>query len=171
MNINFKTHFPWPGADGKPEATFFREKILAGIRPQMAQMTQMKAAHSKTADVTDGALRPKLHTIRRINGKPRYREGMKLTFSTGSRFKPERFGEAMCTGTQLLRMWIETTPFLNQLELCCFLGSTSLTGVQQRALIANDGLTPAAFSKWFLLDLLTNGPGDYQVVHWTGLRY
>ncbi len=35
----------------------------------------------------------------------------------------------------------------------------------------NDGLTLEQFTKWFLLDVITHGPGTYELVHWTDLRY
>jgi len=40
-----------------------------------------------------------------------------------------------------------------------------------RRLAENDGLSMEQFTKWFLLDVVTNGPGVYQIVHWTEVRY
>ena len=86
MNINFKSHFPWPGADGQPEPTNFASQILNGMLS------------------TDPDKPKKLHTIRRIKAKPGYREGMKLVLQGGSRFKPVPFAETVCTGVQVLRL-------------------------------------------------------------------
>lgn len=157
MNINFKTHFPWPGSDGKPGPTFFKDWIENSIA--FPDMEDKLAKH---------------HTIRRIKTKPRFREGMKLTFSTGSRFKPVRFGEAVCSGTQFLRMdcahyaggislgvWIEEPGVLHR----------PMTLEQMHRLAMNDGLSVENFLKWFLLDVITNGPGHYEIVHWTDLQY
>lgn len=162
MNINFKTHFPWNGPDGNPEPTLFA--------------TQIKNEVNRDPDTRRGErYRYKLHTIRRINhGKPRFREGMKLTFSTGSRFKPERFGEAVCTGTQHLKMSLQVKD--NRMELFVAICHPATIPIYLKpskfaALAQNDGLSSENFTKWFAQDLIANGPGDYQLVHWTDLRY
>lgn len=158
MNINFKTHFPWPGPTGKPERTNFDHKISACV---------------EFPDDPQGWT-PKKHTIRRFHGKPRFREGMELTFSSGSRFKPVRFGHALCTGTQFLRM--EAAPYAGGISLGVWLQEPAvlfpvmkLDNMERLAL--NDGLSMENFLKWFLLDVLTHGTGHYQIVHWTDLRY
>lgn len=170
MIISFKEYFPWAGADGLPERTGFREKILACV----LDGRDGRDAGSEGCSIERAV--PKLHTIRRVpaNGRPRYREGMRLQFATGPRFKKVVFAEAVCTGVQLIKMVLYPTPFLNQMELCCYHGEkldALLTGKAQRALHANDGLSDLNFTKWFLLDLITNGPGVYQLVHWTDARY
>lgn len=161
MNLNFKTHFPWPGADGKPEPTYFKARILAGL-------TQRRG------DAENAAV-PKLHTIRRLkNGKARFREGMKLTFSTGSRFKPERFGEMVCTGVQRLQM--EPRPSYHGVNLLIHLDLGAppmhlLSADELQTLAENDGLKPYDFMRWFTMDAIQNGPGVYELVHWTDVRY
>jgi len=174
MNINFKTHFPWPDADGEPEPTHFKEQVLNSVNARLGTPLLFQGRGVK------------LHTIRRIkNGKPRFREGMKLTFSMGPRFKPERFGEAVCTGVQQLRFehatWVEELPvgsdqlIPNHVLVISQLTDVTITclpPVQRYHLALNDGFPDlSTFERWFLLDVLQNGPGDYQLVHWTDLRY
>jgi hypothetical protein len=162
MNITFKTHFPWPGADGNPEPTHFPDQIINELV------------------LRDGAPRAersyKLHTIRRVKDKPRFREGMKLVLQTGSRFKPVPFVETACTGVQTL--WMEARPNLGGVNLLIWVRDPEpgparlLTAEQVSALAQNDGLLPYHFVRWFTLDLLHNGlEGTYQVIHWTEVRY
>lgn len=164
MNINFKTHFPWPSGDtGKPEPTYFKERIL----------------NTLTTDIFAGVGR-KLHTIRRVpaSGKLRFRAGMLLTFSTGPRFKPERFAETNCISTQEVNMWLSTMKGHGAAgpELTVNIGfngekKSGWNDYWFTKLLTNDGLSRDNGIKWFALDLLTHGPGEYQIVHWTDLRY
>lgn len=153
MNIHFKTHFPWNGPDGKPEPTNFHAQLLA--------------AHG----LGDGP--KKLHTIRRVNGKPRYREGMKLVLCMGSRFKPEPFLETVCTGTQLIEMHLVRLDY--DLVLRTRMQHSNdkryMTPQQMAVLASYDGLSWEQFEKWFSMDLLMRGNGTYQIVHWSDLRY
>lgn len=150
MNIFFKTHFPWPGPDGQPEPTHFHSKILAG--------------HGL------GPGPGKLHTIRRVNGKPRYREDMKLVMCMGSRFKPVPFHETVCTGTQLIEMETMTTSY-GSLFIAGRIDGEEFSFAELETIAGNDGLTYVQFVKWFTLDLITRGPGTYQIVHWSDVRY
>lgn len=158
MNINFKTHFPWSGPDGKPEPTFFKEKIIASI-----------------LDV-DSIIVPgkKHHTIRRVpaSGRPRYQEGMKLRMCTGSRYRPTLFADAVCTGTQAVELRLDRLAKLDYtLQVSVRIGGKGLPYGDADLFAANDGLSEQNFTKWFMLDVITNGPGSYHLVHWTGLRY
>lgn len=159
MRLNFKTHFPWNGRDGKPEPTFFRDKILLALDQH------------PEPEATSLFLDPdkKLHTIRRINGKPRYREGMKLTLCTGSRFKSEPFAETVCTGTQ--SVWMRPRVIIDGCRLDLSVDGRHLDSHRMSVLALNDGLDTQSFFKWFLLDVITNGPGEYQLVHWGDVRY
>lgn len=170
MNITFKTHFPWPGADGQPEPTHFADQIMNELV------------------LRDGAPRAersyKLHTIRRVKDKPRFREGMRLVLQTGSRFKPMPFVETECTGVQMLHMglywtnpgWLEPNPCRAHYELQVAVEQDShmrwLDEDDMTRLARNDGFSSLEqFMRWFLLDQLMNGPGYYQLVHWTEVRY
>lgn len=170
MNINFKTHFPWAGADGQPEATGFREKILEGLR---ATGREPRAALPR---VGGAELTPKLHTIRRVpaNGRPRYREGMKLVLCTGSRFKSVPFAETVCTGVQEVEMSVICDRGALVLAIALVhkgVNMYNLSGPSLKELSVRDGLTVESFTKWFTMDVITRGPGLYQVVHWTDVRY
>lgn len=160
MNISFKTHFPWNGPDGLPEPTNFPANIVKCFDQQ-----------DEDGNAHGGG---KLHTIRRINRAPRYKEGQDLKMCTGSRFTPVPFAEVSCFSTQvieihptvkfgtiMIEVWVREPGVLrkpmNTEQLC--------------ALAENDGLTLEQFTKWFVLDTITNGPGHFQVVHWTTLRY
>lgn len=163
MNISFKTHFPWNGRDGKPEPTFFPDKILLALdRHPEPEITPLLLDPAK-----------KYHTIRRIKDKPRYKEGMKLTMCTGSRFKPVPFLETECTGTQEIIMEIQDwSAGGHPLSLAVF-GQDgyrmSIAAVE--VLAANDGLSARQFYKWFTMDCILNGPGRFQVVHWGNINY
>lgn len=165
MNINVKINFPWFAPDTKDvfQPTHFKEQILNSINCEVRKPLMHQG------------LGVKLHTIRRIKHKPRFREDMKLVLQTGSRFKPKPFAETKCTGVQYLKMatyfksgglslgiWLQeqaALPMLLKLETV-------------ERLAKNDGFTSTEdFYKWFLLEVITKGPGDYQVVHWTGVRY
>jgi hypothetical protein len=39
------------------------------------------------------------------------------------------------------------------------------------ALACNDGLSIDHFLRWFIADIIANGPLIGQIVHWTDLRY
>lgn len=165
MNIHFKTYFPWPGADGQPEPTHFGLQIMNAFAPNIFSPSRPGNVQGK-----------KLHTIRRLpnNGRPRYREGMRLVMCMGSRYEPQPFLEAECTGVQLLQM--DMGEFAGGLSLGVRLvehGSyckpMDLTMIDKLA--ANDGLSREQFLKWFLADVIHCGPGTYQVVHWTKHRY
>jgi hypothetical protein len=161
MNITFKTHFPWPGADGNPEPTHFPDQIINEL---------------VLRDGAPRAERPyKLHTIRRVKDKPRFREGMRLVLQTGSRFKPMPFVETECTGTQMLHMEAPAVRDTLALNVRLILPATVphlLGGGQLERLARNDGFSSLEqFTRWFMLDQLVNGPGYYQVVHWTEVRY
>jgi len=158
MLLKFKTHFPWNDEHGNPVPTHFV--------PQIANALQ-------------GIVGPpgaKHHTLRRINGKPRFREGMKLQMATGPRFKPDIFRETECTRWKHLKMDIVYT---------------QVAGYQLRVRVCHPGVIPykmppdklhwlamwdgfpdlESFTRWFLADLLTNGPGDFELVGWTDVRY
>ncbi len=160
MNINFKAHFPWPGADGKPEPTRFAESILMGLGIASGHFVSPVK---------------KLHTIRRVKREPRYREGMKLVLPGGTRYKPQPFVETECTGTQILEM--HPTTHGSAIGLSIWVREPGvlrppLHPDRMRNLALNDGFTSLEqFLKWFLADVITNGPGFYQVVHWTDVRY
>lgn len=160
MNINFKTHFPWPGADGKPEPTYFVEKVVHGILTLEPRLPPRP----------DWPYQPKLHTIRRITGKPRFREGMQLMMTTGPRFRTVPFADTKCTGVQelFIRLELADPP---QYHLRFFLNGERLNKQALATLAANDGLTGEQLWRWFALDVISNGPGKYQIVHWTDLKY
>jgi hypothetical protein len=150
MNINFKTHFPWPGADGQPEPTHFCEQILNEV--------------SRPADIPRAERSYKLHTIRRVKDQPRFREGMRLVLQTGSRFKPMPFAETECTGTQMLHMELEQKREECRLNVRLILPATIphlFTGHLLERLARHDGLSLENFVRWFTLDVLVNGPGYY----------
>ena len=143
MNVNFKTHFPWPGADGKPEETGFLEKIVAGL----------------TRRHGDTELAPKLHTIRRVQTKPRFRAGMKLVLTTGGRFAPKPFCETECVSVQKVEMGLSMLGAAACVDIA--IDGFPLLHDEHDQLARNDGMTTWHFTKWFLLDVITNGPeGD-----------
>lgn len=156
MIIKFKTHFPWNDEAGNPVPTDFVPKIGAALKPHGLR---------KVA--------PKWHTIRRINNKrARFRPGMKLQMATGSRFRPEVFAEAECTNWQHLKMDLVPTQWGYDLGVrACWPATIPyLLNEQKMALLArNDGFRDLdTFHRWFLLDLLANGPGDFELVGWGG---
>lgn len=159
MNVNFKTHFPWPGADGKPEETKFLDSILRCL------------IGSDTG--APSAFGGKRHTIRRVKTKPRFRAGMKLVLTTGGRFTPRPFCETECVSVQYLRM--EASHYAGGLSLGIWTDDPPLNPLmnleRMGTLAANDGMNLEQFHKWFLLDVITHGPGTYELVHWTDLRY
>lgn len=160
MNITFKTHFPWNGPDGTPEPTHFANLI----RVAMGERVRLDELGDRLI---------KRHTIRRVpaNGRPRYREGMHLAFATGSRFKPEVFTTGTCTATQLITMDLLITNGGSHIYLRHATG-TAFNNQEVVRLAHNDGLTMEQFTKWFTLDLITNGPGQFQIVHWSHhIRY
>ncbi len=169
MNITFKTHFPWPGADGQPEPTHFCMQILNEV--------------ARDPDTPRAERSYKLHTIRRVKDKPRFREGMRLVLQGGTRFKPVPFAETECTGTQMLHMelgwvdpsWLEQKAERAHLELTLSIHEPDdirwLDETDIERLAKNDGLSLEQFARWFTLDLLMNGPSTYQIVHWSDVRY
>ncbi len=167
MNINFKTRFPWNDAAGEPERTFFPDRILLAL----GQHPEPESTKSVI-----GQPFAKHHTIRRIpaNGKPRYREGMDMVFATGSRFKPEVFARGKCTRVEYMRM--ELNRYSAGTSIGIWLQEPGvlypmMTLPRMQQLAENDGLTMDQFTKWFTLDLITNGPGHFQIVHWSDIRY
>lgn len=160
MIIKFKTHFPWNNEEtGEPEATDFVARIGAALKPQRT-----------------GLVAPKWHTIRRMkNRKRRFREGMKLQMATGSRFKPEVFAEAECTRWQHLKMDLVPTTWGYDLGVRVCQPATVpylLNATNMRMLALNDGFRDLpSFHRWFLLDLLENGPGDFELVGWGNVEY
>jgi hypothetical protein len=161
MNISFKTHFPWPGPDGNPEPTNFPQQIIE-------ELVLRDGAERRSR-------RYKLHTIRRVKAKPRHREGMKLVLQTGSRFKPRPFVETECTGTQMLHMECQPVRDTLALNVRLILPGTVphlLRGDKLEQLATNDGFASLEqFTRWFTLDVLLHGPGYYQLVHWSDVRY
>ena len=162
MNINFMSEYPWNGKADPPVPTGFAEKILNTLM-------------SDQPHLRPDALN-KRHTIRRIKtNPPRFREGMKLVLQGGTRFKPIPFAETVCTGVQTLEMELARVHGTHYALNVHLLQPGSLpkllTTNQLHDLAAHDGLTLDTFMRWFSLDLLTNGPGLYQIVHWTDLRY
>jgi len=161
MNLSFKSHFPWPGPDGKPELTYFEGRILAAL----AGTTTASPSHTKR------------HTIRRAapDGTCRYREGMPLHMVTGPRFKPERFAIATCTGVQPIKM--ELLGMKEPNDGFFMLAYTNTGRLMENRelhiaqLAANDGLTRHQFTKWFMLDIIQHGPFIGHIIHWTDLRY
>lgn len=159
MNLSFKSHFPWPGANGKPEPTYFDGRILSALNPK--------------SESPAPPLR-KLHTIRRAaaDGTCRYREGMDLHMVTGPRFKPERFVVAKCTGVQPIKMGLIPVVNTNSSPGLCIMvfinGKRLFNPVQ---LANNDGLDIDQFTKWFMLDIIQNGPFTGHIIHWTDLIY
>lgn len=117
----------------------------------------------------------KRHTLRRAKQKPRFREGMLLQFCTGPRYQQEVFADGYCTGVQLVHlnalhrefMAIDGPPCYSW-QLVAQMGGRLLP---LKELAANDGLALHDFTRWFLLDVLQNGPGMYELVHWTNTRY
>lgn len=158
MNISFKSHFPWPGPDGKPELTYFEGRIITAL-----------------ADLRDAPVPPlrKLHTIRRDqkDGTCRYREGMDLHMVTGSRMKPDRFAVARCTGVQPVLMGLQTIPNVVGRNLFVDIASGPCSNGQIKRLAENDGLSLDQFTKWFMLDIIQHGPFTGHIIHWTDLRY
>lgn len=156
MIIKFKTHFPWQGADGQPEPTHFKEQIANCLAD---------------TPLPYPALGIKKHTLRRIkNGKNRFRPGMKLQMATGSRFKPEVFKETVCSSWLWLKLDLVPVPYGYELGVrVCRDGKLPelLNDMNHKKLALNDGFRDvASFNRWFLLDLLENGPGNFELVGW-----
>lgn len=169
MRLNFKTHFPWPGPGDLPTRTHFYKQIMNAL-----------SRHYGGDEDTDPYPGQgfKLHTIRRVKNEPRFREGMTLQFCTGPRFKQKVFAEAPCTNVQLLRMDTAFVPGHGHgLTVDLHNGPDStfpwrpLSQGTIEQLARNDGLSGRDFYRWFQADVLQNGPGTYELVHWTGRRY
>lgn len=163
MNINFKTHFPWNGTDGTPEPTRFREQILNVLNARIPGAGGLSYPGEGM----------KLHTIRRTHGRPRFREGMALTLTTGSRFKPVPFAEAVCTGVQEVHMVIEHgTTMAGRTYLSLRIAIDDQVVYMPGELALNDGFRDdERMARWFLPDIIAHGPFTGQLVHWTGVRY
>ena len=155
MNLNFKMHFPWPGPDGRPEETKFLDSILRCL-----------IGGYPDAPSTLGG---KKHTIRRVKTKPRFRAGMKLVLTTGGRFTPKPFCETECVSVQKVEMGLSMLGAAACVDIA--IDGFPLLHDEHDQLARNDGMTTWHFTKWFLLDVITTGPGTYVLVHWTYLRY
>lgn len=166
MRLTFKTHFPWPGPGDQPPRTRFYEQIMNAL-----------SRHYGGDEDTDPFPEQgfKLHTIRRVKNEPRFRKDMTLQFCTGPRFKQKVFAEAPCTGVQLLRLDTQWVPgFGHSLTVDVSEGPGLLRPLRKQdiqSLAMNDGLRELDFYRWFQIDVLQNGPGKYELVHWTGRRY
>ncbi len=162
MNIHFKRHFPWPGPEGQPAPTNFEQLISENL---------IFGFGGKT------------HTLLRLpaNGLAKYQEGQELVFCMGTRFKPEKFAGAVCTGVQFVHMELVHQAIGNTLGLhirpygpgneAPVQFAAALSHGDMHEIARNDGLSMPDFLKWFMLDLIQRGPGIYQIVHWGGLRY
>lgn len=159
MILKFKTQFPWNNPEtGEPEPTDFLQKVCASL----------------TSTPTN--FKPKWHTLRRINNKRcRFRPGMKLQMATGSRFKPDIFAEAECTTWQHLKLEADPYTYGYGLQVRAAYPATIpylLDELKMRQLALNDGFRDlASFNRWFLLDVLANGPGDFELVGWGNITY
>lgn len=163
MILSFKEHFPWDDESGHAAPTDFQQSIRRGLGKRV------------TRNGTNGAMR-KVHTIRRGE---RYREGMRLQFATGPRFHNVVFDEAVCTGVEPIHMDIFRRRLLEvggQASHVLQLGAVSDITRKKHlydlgALACNDGLSIDHFLRWFIADIIANGPLIGQIVHWTDLRY
>ena len=160
MILKFKTHFPWcdPGT-GEPEPTHFVAKVGAALSEKPVP-----------------GVNPKWHTIRRIKNKRcRFRPGMKLQMATGPRFQPDVFAETSCTAWQHLKLDLVPTKWGYDLgvRVCYPATIPYLLGEEKMHQLAiNDGFKDLdSFNRWFLLDLLADGPGDFELVGWGDKQY
>lgn len=182
MNLHFKRAMA-PELMGTPEAvpTNFLEQIRNGLHGMVDTVHRFTTAgplpypgHGK-----------KLHTIRRRTGEqPRYRAGMKLKLILGGRYDKDQevIGDTVCTGTTRLELGLMTGSVIrwgDYAEAKGYLGLSlivetergRLDGITVCRLAESDGLSPEMFLRWFTADVLTRGPGVYDIVHWTNVRY
>lgn len=168
MNVSFKTHFPWVDAKGEPVPTHFAQSIVNVMN---------RAVISEETPWTGYG--EKRHTMRRVkNGRRRFRPGMKLVLTVGSRFKPMEFAETTCESVQMVRMELQPIPGHAGLNLLVDIDGQACSNNMLRTLARYDGfpspgLGPSVnFLRWFMLDLLQHGsPAEYELVHWTTMRY
>jgi hypothetical protein len=101
----------------------------------------------------------KLHTIR-VDGKNRWRKGMKIHFATGNRTPQYNcFKEGVCTGTQTIEI---------RDHYSVLIGGRMQTNDQIQDIAINDGFdTIEDFWAWF--DQYT--PFTGKIIHWTNIRY
>jgi hypothetical protein len=167
MNISFRTHFPWLDADGQPKPTHFAQQIQNSLYQEPGQEPgqELQTFHEK------------LHTLRRLKGRRRFREGMDLVMTVGSRFKPLVFAEAKCTSTQLVHMELQPVDEYAGYNLLVDIDGQPLSQNQLRTLARNDGFPSPGmyvsrdFTRWFIMDLMQHGWCEYELVHWTPMRY
>jgi hypothetical protein len=163
MNVSFKTHFPWVDTNGEPVPTHFAQQIV----------------NSMLQGASHGAMSEKRHTMRRVkNGRRRFRPGMKLVFTVGSRFKPIPFAETTCESVQLVRMQLQPIPGAAGVCLMVDIDGKACGNDMLRQLARYDGFynppqgMSEDFLRWFMLDLMQNGsPAEYEMIHWTSMRY
>lgn len=157
MRISFATHMPWSTPE-KPAPTHFREQIE----------NQLDVCNGHMAHPRHGR---KKHTLRRMNGERlRFRKGMQLQLVQGPRFKAEQFAVVECRSVQVVRMKAVESRY--GVNVCAEIGDRMLSTDQMWEMAGNDGFYHYAhFERWFLLDLLKNGPGAYELVHWGREQY
>jgi hypothetical protein len=160
MRISFATHMPW-ATEEQPAPTYFREQILNQVT------CGLHLPHPRHG--------LKKHTLRRMKGeKPRFRKGMELQLVEGPRYQAEQFATTKCTDVQVVRMralW-SSSEIGSGFSVHAEIGDRVLSRSELLTLAANDGFYHYShFERWFLLDLLQNGDGAYELIHWTRTRY
>jgi hypothetical protein len=157
MRISFATHTPW-ATEEQPCGTWFREQIE----------NELDLCGGHTRHPRHGR---KKHTLRRMKGnKCRFRKGMQLQLVEGPRYQAEQFAATVCKDVQVVRM--RAIHGVWGYSVVAMIGDHHLAIDQMRMLAANDGFYDFShFERWFLLDLLKNGDGAYELIHWTNMRY
>ena len=161
--MKFLAHFPWTEA-GEPVPTHFYESITKGLF-QTNYGTALAAAGESVGI--------KKHSIRRIkDGVPRYGAGMTLHMAILNMGKETDFAEVECTAVQHAKMYLQPMGdgYLGY-SLCVDVNGRPLSTQQIKDLARNDGMKPMDFARWFTIDLLLHGTSEYELVHWTYLRY
>lgn len=152
MILGFKQYFPWNGVDGKPEPTYFKEKI-----------TELYRENQPNPIIWT----PKIHTFRE-DPHNRWKIGMKVQMVyRGAGYKildhfnkniPE-LDQIESIQTIIIIPHKETVP-----EIC--VDGKWLTLIECEQCIKNDGFDNSnQFIKWF------KKPFDGKILHFTDFRY
>jgi len=163
MILGFKQYFPWKGEDGKPEPTFFKEKITEPYRENQPNPIIWT---------------PKIHTFRE-DPHNRWKAGMKVSMVyRGAGYKIlDWFNEGIpeldtIKSIQKIKIkWIDITVTIegekkNMQTPCFFIDGKEQDLRNFDKIIINDGFSSMKqFSKWFKKDW------SGKILHFTDFRY
>lgn len=163
MILGFKQYFPWKGEDGKPEPTYFKEKITERFFENQPNPIVFV---------------PKIHTFRE-DPHNRWKAGMKVSMVyRGAGYKIiDHFNEGIpelgtIKSIQKISIWYSTglpndESKVRVRRINCMIDGIWFSDVEQTEKIArNDGFDSLdQFKKWFKTDW------EGKIIHFTDFRY